>query len=274
VTTTDANGPTGRTDPDARPQGRTPAEASPPLAGPIGAPLRALRRAALQPLSAPLHTARWAGGLGVAALRWVRLLPAVERGVATTAPVPPPPADLAGDPEPVQRREDGSGPLHHRVYRVRITAPQVGAATLLERIAADPNRVAPQDISRWEKTRGAPGRLTVGDEFVVHLPGPWEGPVRVVARDATSFTVITLRGHMEAGENTFRARDEDGAVVFEVETWARCGDPLLRLLYEPLWVAREAQLHMWVSTCANAVELAGGRRDGRIRVETATVPGT
>jgi hypothetical protein len=253
---------------------RTPAAAAPHLAGPLRAPLRALRRAAHHPLRVPLTSARWAAGLGIAGARYLGRLPHIERTTASTDPVPPPPQDLAGDPGPVQRREDGSGPLHHRVYRVRILDADVDAAGLMRRLTGDLNAAMPTEIARWEKTRGEDGVVEVGDEFVVHLPGPWEGPVRIVERDATSFTVLTLRGHMEAGQNTFRARDEPEGLVFEVETWARCGDPLLRVLYEPLWVAREAQLHMWTHVCARMVDLAGGERSGRIRVETATVPGT
>lgn len=261
---------TDRSDDDADGDA-TPVEARPPLAGPWGAPLRALRRAAEAPLRVPATTARWAAGLGLAGLRYLTQLPLIERAAATTEPVPPPPSDLAGDPAPVQRREDGAGPLHHRVYRVRIHAAEVDAAGLMERLTEDMNAVAPTEVSRWVKTRGETGGIAVGDEFVVHLPGPWEGPIRVVERTPTSFTVVTLRGHMEAGENTFRTRDEPDALVFEVETWARCGDPLLRLLYEPLWIAREAQLHLWVHVCARMPDLAGGERFGRIRVETATV---
>lgn len=48
--------------------------------------------------------------------------------------------------------------------------------------------------------RGLPGQP--GDEFVVRMPGPWDGPVRVVRRDESSFRLATLDGHLEAGEIT------------------------------------------------------------------------
>ncbi|HEX3925196.1 MAG TPA: hypothetical protein VHY31_23150 [Streptosporangiaceae bacterium] len=36
------------------------------------------------------------------------------------------------------------------------------------------------------------------------MPGPWDGPVRVVHTGAASFRFATLAGHLEAGEIEFR----------------------------------------------------------------------
>ena len=35
----------------------------------------------------------------------------------------------------------------------------------------------------FRKTRGTARALRLGDEFLVRMPGPWDGPVRVVRRD-------------------------------------------------------------------------------------------
>ena len=48
--------------------------------------------------------------------------------------------------------------------------------------------------------------MEVGDEYVVRMPGPWDGPVRVVEVTPTSFRLATLDGHLEAGQIEFRAR--------------------------------------------------------------------
>ena len=64
-----------------------------------------------------------------------------------------------------------------------------------------------------------------GDEFVVRMPGPWDGPVRVVRREADSFRLATLAGHLEAGEIEFRATGTPDALGFEIESWARAGEP-------------------------------------------------
>lgn len=42
--------------------------------------------------------------------------------------------------------------------------------------------------------------MNVGDEYLVRMPGPWNGPVRVVGRTPTSFRLATLQGHLEAGQ--------------------------------------------------------------------------
>ena len=47
--------------------------------------------------------------------------------------------------------------------------------------------------------------MRVGDEFTIRIPGPWDGPVRAVEVDATSFGFVTLEGHLEAGRIRFGA---------------------------------------------------------------------
>ena len=86
----------------------------------------------------------------------------------------------------------------------------------------EPSRAAPIEVAVFRKTRGGEGPLRVGDEFVVRMPGPWDGPVVVADRTPTSFRFATLRGHLEAGQIEFRtSADGDGAVRFEIESWAR-----------------------------------------------------
>jgi hypothetical protein len=111
-----------------------------------------------------------------------------------------------------------------------------------------------------------------GDEFVVRMPGPWDGPVRVVRRDEASFRLATLDGHLEAGEIEFRAAPDGDALRFEIESWARAGDRLSALLYNKLRLAKEIQLNMWSHFCVRAAGLAGGRPQGGITIRTRWVP--
>jgi uncharacterized protein DUF1990 len=104
------------------------------------------------------------------------------------------------------------------------------------------------------------------------MPGPWDGPVRVVHTTPTSFRFATLTGHLEAGQIEFRARtEEDGDLVFEIESWARAGDRLSHLLYNHLRLAKEIQFNLWTETCLGVVRRSGGRRHGGLRVCTRQV---
>jgi hypothetical protein len=85
--------------------------------------------------------------------------------------------------------------------------------------------------------------LEVDDDLVIEVPRPWNGPVKVVHRDAGVLRLATLRGHLEVGQVQFHARPDDRLLVFEIELWARTVDRLVRLLYTRLGLAKEVQLN-------------------------------
>jgi hypothetical protein len=167
----------------------------------------------------------------------------------------------------IQTIEAGAGPLFHRVYRATIRGAECSAEQLMARIAADPNVVAPTELARFIKVGGEKDRMRLGDEFTVRMPGPWDGPVRVVEVGDTSFRLATLEGHLEAGQIEFRAYEDDD-LVFEIESWARSGDRLSSLLFDRVRIAKEVQLHMWLSVLEHATKLAGGTRFGLNSIET------
>jgi len=178
------------------------------------------------------------------------------------------------DAEGVQGLADGYGP--HRRYAVRVAGPRLGPEQVVGQLAARPNSAAPEDAAVFVKSRGDGGAMEVGDEYVVRMPGPWDGPVRVVARTPTSFRFATLDGHLEAGQIEFRARCEPGEqgddeLVFEIESWARPGDRFSHVLYNHLLLAKEIQLNLWTETCLGVVEGSGGRLVGGVRVHTRRV---
>ncbi|MFF4213238.1 DUF1990 domain-containing protein [Streptomyces sp. NPDC001796] len=163
----------------------------------------------------------------------------------------------------VQRVEDGCGSLFHRLFRVRIVEAEIDAGRLIELICRDFKRFIPSEVVTIRAGELRVQGLDVADELLVEMPGPWNGPVRVVHRDAESLHLATLRGHMEAGQVQFRARNDDDLLVFEIELWARSGSRLVHLLYTRLRLAKEVQLNMWVRFCLSAVTASGGRlRDG------------
>jgi hypothetical protein len=176
--------------------------------------------------------------------------------------------------EEVQAREDGCGPLFHRRYRTRIRETKLGAVELMDTLQSDLNRAAPTRFARFQLLHGEPGHLAVGDEYVVRMPGPWDGPVRVIDVGPYSFRLATLIRHLEAGQIEFRASSgEETDVVFEIESWARSSSRLVDLLYHRLRMAKEVQAHMWISFLERVVRLAGGRMDGGIELETERIQG-
>jgi hypothetical protein len=182
--------------------------------------------------------------------------------------------ELAGsiDLTEVQLPESGAGPLFHRLYRTVIRESRLPAPELLARVCADPDAVAPSEFASFQKVRGEEGRMELGDEYVVRMPGPWDGPVRVVRRTSDSFRFATLESHLEAGQIEFRAHRADGLVAFEIESWARSADRFADLLYDRLRMSKEIQLHMWTSTLERIVRLSGGRMTGGIQIHTRTIP--
>ncbi len=217
--------------------------------------------------------ARWPLGMGLAFWRYLwRTMPlhrSDEEGSPDTDLPPDLPAGLVHDR--FQLPEDGSGPLFRRRYRVRIEGGRLDAEELMDAIVREPNRAAPIEVAVFRKTRGGSGPLQVGDEFVVRMPGPWDGPVTVVDRTPTSFRFATLKGHLEAGQIEFRTAQEGDAVCFEIESWARSGDRLSGLLFDRVRLAKEMQLHMWTHFCERAAKLAGGRIRGGISIDTRRV---
>jgi len=213
---------------------------------------------------------RWPAGIAIVSWRYMWRTTPVHRSEeeGTAADLPEDRDADHGLGERGQGLAAGAGPMLHRTYAVRIARSPMSPADLIEAVAANLNRVSPE-MAVFRKTLGKDDALRQGDEFVVRMPGPWDGPVRVVRRDSTSFRLATLRGHLEAGQIEFRAsRKVDGTLHFEIESWARAGDRLSDLLYNRLRLAKEIQFNMWSHFCVRTARLAGGRPRGGVTVRT------
>jgi hypothetical protein len=222
-----------------------------------------------------LTAATWPIGVGLTSWDYMwRTTPMRRKEASGSLPSAPPdlltyPPDLLEDE--VQGQQDGAGPLFHRCYRTRMRDCKLSATELMGKLQADPNRCSPTKFARFQRTQGEPGNLRVGDEFVVRMPGPWDGPVRVIHVGRRSFRLATLAGHLEAGQIEFRTDSEDELLVFEIESWARSSTPLVNLLYHHLRMAKEVQAHMWISFLERVVDLSGGRMTGGVEIETERI---
>jgi Domain of unknown function (DUF1990) len=217
--------------------------------------------------------ARWPAGIALTSWRYMwRTTPMhrlEEEGTADVDGPPPLPPD--SDRSELQAADDGVGPLFHRRYRVRIRDSQVSAQELFAAVSADLDRVAPSEFASFQKVHGDERRMAVGDEYVVRMPGPWDGPVRVVEATPTSFRLVTLDGHLEAGQIRFGV-EPGPQIVFSIESWARSADRFVHLLYDRVRMAKETQLHMWTSVLEGVAKLSGGRMTGGVKIHTRRVP--
>jgi Domain of unknown function (DUF1990) len=216
--------------------------------------------------------ARWTLGVALVSWRYLWATTPLHRSVAAgdATDLPPPLPDQRVD-DRSQPLESGVGPLFRRLFTVEIEGPLLTAAELITKVAADLNRAVPSEVTAVETISGVPGELAIGDEVVVRIPGPWDGPVQVVHRTDTSFRLATLTGHLEAGQIEFRARSQGSPLRFEIEAWARPSSWAIHLLYSHLQLAKEIQLNMWVRFCLNAAHLAGGRARGGVTIRTRVV---
>jgi uncharacterized protein (UPF0548 family) len=217
--------------------------------------------------------ARWPVGVSLTSWRYLwRTTPlyrSEEEGAWEADAAPPLPSGVSRDE--IQWPEQGAGALFHRRYAVVIRDARLSPEELMERLAGDPDRAAPTEFATFNKVCGETGEMRVGDEFVVRMPGPWDGPVRVVERTPDRFRLATLDGHLEAGQIQFSAAQDGGRLVFRIESWARSADRLSDLLYDRLRMSKEIQFHMWTSFLERVVDLAGGTRDGGLRIHTRRV---
>jgi len=216
---------------------------------------------------------RWAVGMGLISWRYLwattPLHRTEQRGGEPELP-PPLPGQLAR--EDLQPWQHGVGPMFHRLFRVRIRDSDKDAAGLMHTVIGDLGSLVPSEVVHVHEGSASNRRLRPGDEIVVDMPGPWNGPVRVVEAESTRLHLATMRGHLEAGQIEFRSYDDPPHLVFEVEAWARPATRIVHLLYSQLRLAKEIQLNMWVRFCLAAAAEAGGRAHGGVQIRTRITP--
>lgn len=220
-------------------------------------------------ISLPGLASRWAVGMGLVTWRYLwSTIPLHRSEEEAEESAGPPPLSDEVDRRDLLAVTDGVGALFRRVFRVRIVDARLDARSLLRVLHEDMERFVPVEVVRLRDFAGDEGRLRVNDDFVVDMPGPWNGPVRVVHLDPTRLRLATRRGHLEAGQIEFRAQNAGPELVFEIEAWARPSGRASHLLYSRLRLAKEIQLNMWVRFCQSASRIAQGRIADGIEIRT------
>lgn len=206
----------------------------------------------------------WTVGAPLATFRFLRQdIPLrVLPGDATVAPLSP------EKPSPERGAEErGVGPLAHRVYGAVLRECTLSAERLVGIIAADPNVIAPTEVLRFERRGEAVRDLREGDELLIRMAGPWNGPVRVTRRWEHGFRLAALRGHAQVGQLELRSRDDDGDVAVEIQTRERAAGVWFYLL-ERIGLVGRMQAYTWAEMLQKAAQLAGGRPPTDITVRS------
>lgn len=215
-----------------------------------------------RPLSPVERAFGWLVGIPVASWRYLSRETEIHRHEgACPWPIegfPDEDCSHPGEPAELQRPSAGRGAAFRRRYSGRVQRPLLSANEVMSILLRDPNVASPLEIARFEREDGNRGRLELGEEMRVRLPGPWNGPVRVIDVSDHSFRLATLRGHMEAGEIEFRASEEADELLFEIESWGRSSDLVFDFLYDRLRIARELQADMWVFFLERVAQMSGG----------------
>ena len=106
--------------------------------------------------------------------------------------------------------------------------------------------------------------MRVGDEYVVRMAGPWDGPVRVVERTPTSLPARDARRAPRGRPDPLLGPRARTACSCSRSSRGRAApDGWCDLLYDRLRMAKEVQLHMWTSMLQRVAE--HGRRAGHRR---------
>jgi hypothetical protein len=154
-----------------------------------------------------------------------------------------------------QKIDEGYGAKYHRRYGVSFEASMDSAIKAMRDLQADPNHFSPQLLARFEKLSGATRELRNGDEFHIHITGPWSGPVRVEGVTPEAFRLVTLKGHLESGEINFKIKKiNESESEFEIESLARSRDAVVDFVYDKIPLVKAAQTEMWSAFCKSFAE--------------------
>ena len=157
----------------------------------------------------------------------------------------------------LQLPSNGFGKLIHRRYSIEFNCGET-AGEIAAEISRDPNPYCNEAMASFDKVVGAADRMAVGDEYLIRISGPWNGPVRVIDMDEASFALATLDSHLEAGFIEFKVADLDNQRrSLTIQSWATSGGPVVWVTYSLLRVTKLAQTAMWTEFCERVAERFG-----------------
>ena len=209
----------------------------------------------------------WLLGAPLAVFRFLRREILVEQIDAAHPVAPLPAADPRASPS---QTEPGLGPVAHHLYAATTRNPKLAPEQVLAIIAANPNVVAPTEVLRFERPRGTSSSLQKGDELLIRMAGPWNGPMRVTERGDDRLRLAAMPGHPQQGQIELRVRSRDGdrnGILIELQTREHAAGLGFYLLQRTGLIQR-MQSYTWAEILQNAARLAGGQPPDRITVQS------
>lgn len=159
-----------------------------------------------------------------------------------------------------QGEQTGFGELTHRCYGIEVPRAQFSRQSLIHAIELRLCELSPAGLADFEKSSGSARRMDVGDEYDITMLGPWNGRVRVAEVTDSSFTLVTLEGHPEAGHITFSVNEiplRPSVLHVSIESWARARDATVHAAYDTLTVGRLVQTEVWVTFLRRVAKFVG-----------------
>lgn len=178
------------------------------------------------------------------------------------------PSHLRSD---LQLPRDGVGDLYHRQYSISMNT-QWSASDLMRSIQSDINGFCDPQLAQIDKEDNTKQPMAVGDDFHIAITGPWDGPVRTVHVDDTSFVLATRFDHLEAGLILFSVHSQSpGKLTFCIQSWASSASPLVWFTYSVIGISRKMQTKMWRYFCLKVVKESGGDAATPLEVQTRKI---
>lgn len=167
---------------------------------------------------------------------------------------------------------EGKGPLLQRDYWAVLDHCPFRPRELIAHVAARFCEFPPPELVLFEMPQES-AALHPGDELGIDIRGAGRCGVRVVHRDANSFTLLTLKEHPEAGRITFGAYPSAaGDVIFHIRSRARASSSLRHAEFIALGDAM--QISTWTEFINRLAAATGSRVRGEIHVDSEEVEDT
>lgn len=172
------------------------------------------------------------------------------------------------DLQPEQLPTEGIGSLKRKRFWADIAACAYTPETLFALFRTRFNDMTPVFVEA-EPEPGSSDEIQEGQTITLALPLRGHVQVRVTGLEARRVTLITLVGHPLAGAVRFLCETRGAGVRFQVEVYERAANVIDLIAMRA--VGDRLQDHTWTTVVENVVELSGGRANGGVEDDRASL---